>query len=698
MIINLAAAAGLGRERIGGKADALALLAAEGFPVPDGFVVPADATPSAAELRRAADGLGDGPFAVRSSAVAEDLPGASYAGLYETCLDVPAPEVADAVARCREAARAERVLAYHVSERGDGVAVLVQPMVAAQAAGVAFTANPLSGDRDETVITAVRGLGEPLVSGAVTGEEWVVRRKWTVHPPHQPPSVLNAGQARDVARLAWRVQERFGSPQDIEWAIEAGQVRLLQARAMTALPEPVSWKAPGPGLWLRNFRLGEWLPDPVTPLFADWLLARIDEGFRAGMRDTAGAAVRFPYAIVNGWYYTHPTPAFGELPGALIRSRGRLLPFMRNALLRPGRDPAAAHNALLDRLHEQWLERELPAYQELLDQPPADELIDAIGHAAGRQLWYLAVLGGAAWKMESCLTRFLGDHDLADINAPSLLTGLTELTHTAPSHAVHSIDWYHPTAGELQAATVEEPAPRQEAARLRAEAEHICRERLRPPALTRFTALLQTTRHYTAVRERQARDLTLGWPLLRACVLRIGRRLAESGGIDTPDDVFFLTRVELHRPPSGRAKQRRTAWQQQRRLAAPLSIGSPPPLIGRHLEHTLGLTRHGALTGQPASPGRAGGPACIVHDLSDADRVQPGDVLVARTTAPAWTPLFARVAAVVTDGGTLAAHASLIAREYGIPAVVATGDATVRLHDGQYVIVDGTRGWVETPS
>jgi phosphoenolpyruvate synthase/pyruvate phosphate dikinase len=109
---------------------------------------------------------------------------------------------------------------------------------------------------------------------------------------------------------------------------------------------------------------------------------------------------------------------------------------------------------------------------------------------------------------------------------------------------------------------------------------------------------------------------------------------------------------------------------------------------------TTGPAPEDAIVGQPASPGRATGPVRIIHGPGDFDRFYPGEVLVARATAPAWTPLFARAAAVVTDGGTLAAHASLVAREYGIPAVVATGDATARLDDGQVVTVDGGAGTV----
>ena len=104
------------------------------------------------------------------------------------------------------------------------------------------------------------------------------------------------------------------------------------------------------------------------------------------------------------------------------------------------------------------------------------------------------------------------------------------------------------------------------------------------------------------------------------------------------------------------------------------------------------------LVGMPASPGRASGPARVIRTPEEFDRLQPGDVLVAPATTPAWTPLFARAAAVVTDTGSPLAHASLAAREYGIPAVVGTGNATAHLQDGQVVLVDGNTGLVEVLS
>lgn len=698
MLLSLTDPAAANPALAGGKAATLAALVRDGFPVPDGFVVPAggDFTP------QDTDRLGEGRFAVRSSAIDEDLAEASFAGMYETYLDVAAADVADAVRRCRASAHAERVNAYR--QTGGGMAVLVQRMVRADAAGVAFTADPVTGARDEVVVTAVAGLGEALVSGAAVGEEWLIRGEHV--EVVRAGRVLRPEQAAAVAGLARRVAAHLGGPQDIEWAIAGGRLYLLQARPMTALPDAVAWQAPGPGLWLRNFRLGEWLPDPVTPLCADWLLSCLDAGFAEGMRRDAGAVLPFASALVHGWYYTQPTARLRALPCALVRSRGRLLPFAYRALVMPGRDPARAARGLLERLHRHWCEELLPAYQSLVRQPwepdPAST-VEAIGRMAGRHLWSLAVVGGAAWKMEACLARFLHRHT-CPAGAQVLLSGLPGTDKSVPAHAVYSIDPYHPTAGEMNSDRVQEHGGDPAAAR--SAAERACRRQLaaRPRALASFDAMLEAAQRYAVIREQQARDLTLGWPVLRHCLARLGHGLTTAGVLDDPGQVHFLTRAELDSRDDGLARlatHRRTEWQTRRRLVAPLTLGSPPPLIGRHLARTIGLNSRrdqaGVLvSGQPASPGRATGTVRVVTGPEAFAAVAPGEVLVTPATTPAWTPLFAVVAAVVTDGGTLAAHASLIAREYGIPAVVATGDATRRLRNGQIVTVDGTRGVVES--
>jgi pyruvate,water dikinase len=635
----------------------------------------------------------------------------------------------DAVRRCFAAAASERVTAYHDRHGGGAaaMAVLVQAMVDPRCAGVAFTAHPVTGDLTQTVVTAVPGLGDPLVSGETTGEEWTIIPGGAVamtRPAPEGDPVLTGGQAAAVAQLARRVADRYdGRPQDIEWAIDHdGRLWLLQARPMTALPQPVPWTPPGPGLWMRNFRLGEWLPEAVTPLFATWLLPVLEDGYLDGMQATVGVRVPFRYALVNGWYYNAtPIPSLKLLARVLRHGRVKIL---YNALIRVSRDPAAADRAVLSDLDRHWRDNQAPRYRQLVASAAAEadtatpqrlgELVGMLGAEAGIWLWYLAIVGGSAWKMEARLTRFTRQHlgsvlPDRDGGTQLLLRGLA--TPVAGAHAVQSVDWYHPVAGELPAIGGPDDvvARRQgELAEQRIDAERRCRQALadRPRLRAQFDRLLEVNQRYAVIREEQARDFTLAWPVLRTCARRLGEHLADIGAIEAPDDVHFCTRDELSAALAGEgsqiveAGQRRERWQRQRRLTAPLTLGRPARLIGDVIDRAVQQARganpvpDGALVGHPASAGRATGPVHVVHGPDDFAAFAAGDVLVAKATAPAWTPLFARAAAVVTDGGTLAAHASLVAREYGIPAVVGAGDATRRLRTGQLVTVDGTTGVV----
>ena len=725
---------------VGGKAANLARLAAAGFPVPPGLVVTPDAwaQPPARLVEAIAGALAVGEFAeaarfaVRSSALAEDLQDASYAGQYETFLDVPREHVADAVARCRDAAMAPRVAAYtsgRITGSVDaGIAILVQPMIPARAAGVAFTANPVTGDRTETVVTAVRGLGERLVSGEALGDEWSVRGRDVV--PHRiEEEAITSEQARAVARLARRVEAVFGAPQDIEWAIapDAGagwRLLLLQARPMTALPREVSWEPPGPGLWSRNFRLGEWLPEPMTPLFADWLLPLIEDGYLDGMLDRIGARIPFRYATVNGWYFnTLPRPKPRLILEALARTRGRILRTLFNILIQVSRNPVAADRKVLAGLHQRWIHDELPAYERIIaaahdHQAGASpdelmDLVDQLARAAGGQLWFLSVVGGSAWKMEACLGSFVHEHlatllsDGAELEegVQVLLRALPGINDLPAGLPIQSADWFRPIADTPPSSVAMGLGARREAlVEQRRRAESACLTALTdsPSLRRRFAELLEVASRYAVIREHQARVFPAAWPTMRTGALALGDTLVAAGRLSTAEQVFFLHHSELRgRDPLGDiADARKAVWQQQLQQPAPLTIGEPPKVIGDPVARAVERARGSrpippdAIVGQPASTGIATGPARVITDPSEFPTFQPGDVLIAATTAPAWTPLFARAAAVVTDGGALAAHASIVAREYGIPAVVGTGDATRRLADGQRVTVNGTVGVV----
>lgn len=699
----------------GAKAANLADLMRQGLPVPEGFVVIGNA-PSRA-IVEAARMLGDVPLAVRSSAVAEDLADASFAGQYETFLDVRGgPELLEAVGRCRESAHSARVDGYRKARAGaadDRIAVLVQRMLAPESAGVAFTASPVTGAR-EVVITAVRGLGEQVVAGEAVGDEWVVDAAGA-RCRRSVDGVIDAGRASEIAELARRAEAHFGVPQDVEWAIADGRLYLLQARPMTALPGPVEWRPPSPGHWMRNFRLGEWLAEAMTPLFQDWLLELIEDGYLDGMRRAVGASLPFRHAAINGWYYT-ATPRFAalRLAGAILQSRGAILRFVWPLLMRINSHPEQVDRAILNSLAGEWRNELVPRYARLVQEGTSrvesasrDELlqlVDRLGSLAGVYLFSLAVVGGSAWKMEACLARFCRKHlpgMLAD-GVQVLLRGLRGAEPEVPDHAVQTVDWYRPTAGELGWARPAETWSNrhEQLAAERRRAEAACRHALagHPAIRARFDTLLEVSQRYAALREEQSRLFTLGWPLMRRGVMRLGEMLRTGGGIDEAGDVFFLTRSELFSPDHLQAAvaARRATWERQRRLPAPLTIGRPMALLTGSVDAVRTNTNYPseAIVGHPASPGRASGLVRIVHGPQDFDRFRAGEILVARATAPAWTPLFARAAAVVTDGGSLAAHASLVAREYGIPAVVGTGDATVRLAEGQLVTVDGGAGMV----
>ncbi|MEV6637881.1 PEP/pyruvate-binding domain-containing protein [Actinoplanes sp. NPDC051470] len=732
VIVDLADAGTCGRAVVGGKASVLGDLLTAGFAIPPGVVVPAGARgdPGLAErLTAAVARLGADQYAVRSSAAAEDLPDASYAGLYETYLNVPAGGLADAVRRCFAAADADRVTGYRQWHGGTGgaMAVLVQAMVDPAAAGVAFTAHPVTGDRGQTIVTAVPGLGDPLVSGETTGEEWTIaagRATLTRPGPTRSPA-LTADAAAAVAVLARRVADRYDRPQDVEWAIDhAGRLWLLQARPMTALPDPVSWAPPGPGLWTRNFRLGEWLPEPVTPLFATWLLPALEDAYLDGMHGTVGVRVPFRWTLVNGWYYNAtPIPSPALLARVLGQGRRRAVKVLYHALIRVGRDPADADRAVLSGLARQWRDHQAPRYRHLVTEAEADAgtadprrlvaLVDQLGRQAGISLWYLAIVGGSAWKMEARLTRFVREHLAAVLpdaagGTQVLLRGLPGAEPATAGHAVHSVDWYHPTAGELPPPPTTAGDRHAELAGQRAAAEQHCAAALadRPELLAYYRQLVEVTQRYAVIREQQARELTLAWPVLRSCVRRLGAHLTAIGVLDDADDVFFCTRTDLDAALAGHASPLtataaagRRAWERQRRLPAPLALGRPPRLVGDVIDRMVRQARgpadiRAAIVGHPASAGQATGSVRIITGPHDFATLADGDVLVAPATTPAWTPLFALAAAVVTDGGTLAAHASLVAREYGIPAVVGTGDATRRLHTGQRVTVNGTTGTV----
>ncbi len=240
------------RALVGGKAAPLARAAAAGHRVPPGIVVTTRAGGVPEDLAARLAALGPGPFAVRSSAASEDSSARSFAGQLETLLNVPAEEVPRAVERCRASATAMRVLRY-AGGAGE-VAVIVQAMVPADVAGVAFSADPRTGERGVAIVEAVAGLGDRLVGGEVDAEAWRVEGARPERTRRNGAAVLDEALVTRIASLVRALEDLFGAPQDVEWAVAGGELFLLQSRPITALPAaPIPVEiVPPEGDWERD--------------------------------------------------------------------------------------------------------------------------------------------------------------------------------------------------------------------------------------------------------------------------------------------------------------------------------------------------------------------------------------------------------------------------------------------------------------
>jgi phosphohistidine swiveling domain-containing protein len=749
----------------------------------------------------------DPAVAVRSSATAEDLPEASFAGQQETYLNVRgASALLEAVRKCWASLWTARAIAYRlrqgISPQDVALAVVVQLLVPAEAAGILFTANPLTGKRSEAVINAAWGLGEAVVGGLVTPDtinidklkgqvlhhQTAAKQVMTVRTDsgtqEQPvpealknQPVLSDAQASRLAAYGTQIEALYGMPMDIEWAWTAsGGFAILQARPITALPPaPVEWMPRNPKATYMRTSVADLMPDPLRPLYITLGIPTLLQQMRVMGKRIIGGTPELGdeyYTTINSYAYMCASFPFKGWLWILFR----MMP---------------AFPRLLRQLLPIWREQMHPEYQAFVAKMKANSLAEmseaqlwqAAQETVAAAMYYVTALlfatMGASAGSEMLLTRLYdsmakreGDppasallmgwnnipiraekslYDLAMTcqEHPGLVEYLlqngseriaAQLKNDQPPAGVEAQDW-----SELQGRfashleqfgyiifqmdftenlPLDHPEPMLENLKMylrgggvnpheRQQASEARRIQTAQAALGRLKGLrrwafrkaLNWAQSLSEVREDALAEIGLGYPVLRVLLRELGSRFVAAGVIERAEDIFWLEKDEINTlVVSGngclaeRVVQRKADWRKFKAATPPPMLPLKERYMGMKVDVFLAQATDGntggTLKGVATSPGVVTAPARVLHGPEDFDQMRPGEVLVAGTTTPAWTPLFAMACAVVTDIGGPLSHGSIVAREYGIPAVMGTGFATRRIQNGQMITVDGSAGTV----
>gem|GEM_PF-70998 len=836
LVVELGSVESLDDSLCGAKAANLARLKRAGLRVPPGFVISTEAFLRGglpvAEIGRKYRRFfpGASRVAARSSATAEDLPEASFAGQYDSFLNIPSFEdLLVALGKCRDSLASERARSYLarngiVADRVK-MAVLVQEMVAAEVSGVVFTANPMNGLRHQMLVNLASGTGELLASGRASPEQLVLEKGQRC--PHTRSRLLDEPRVRELYRAAAGIEALFGRPQDIEFAFASGRLHVLQARPITALPEPrlpfaVSWGDPAnreladaQTVFWCNWNTRENMAYPLKPMawsfFNDILVPEIMKvlyGVVPGSPlerhchfiDLVDGRAYWNMTLLAGNPFSRATvmklldkldmeahQAFSAL-AAEGSFRPARLPFRWWQLAVPALRNAANFLTFPWLASPRWIEKRCRSFLKQAEEYVGlglESLSTSGMFAQARRYGYVIArfafpllmvssksLAGFAIieKLTGKWPEVRGDDLLAGMpgnkttetalelyrlsaappevrlifadakiggqDGVSEMNGRLETTEAGREYrkrirrflaeyghrGMKDLDVGHPSWAEdptyvyqmiksYMSLGTEDPDPLdqfEKAAARRRDLEAYIEKRLTSSFADRifplrrwlFRLAIRLVHDFFPWRENEKFYGIKVFPGSRRIIKEAGRRYSEAGLLESADGIFFLTVPEVEMQEAGRGmtpaemkdtvKRRRAEWERQVSRTPPFIVRSDGvPWGPKEAPNTEGI-----LQGVPASSGRATGVARIIREPSEAHLFRKGEILVAPYTEPGWAPLFLLARAVVMEVGGAICHGAIVAREYGIPAVVGVKGALAAIKDGQTITVDGSRGEV----
>jgi pyruvate,water dikinase len=750
-------------------------------------------------------------YAVRSSATAEDLPTASFAGQQDTYLNVAgSAAVLEHVRRCWASLFTERAVTYRLrngfDERKVSMGVVVQQMVFPRAAGVLFTADPVSGNRKVASLESSFGLGEALVSGLVNADVYQVREdrviaraiaskqleiaaspaggteRRAIEPQRQQQPALTDAEVVRLVQLGRRIEAHFACPQDIEWCADDAGFQIVQSRPITTLfPIPAAEDAENHVYISVGHQ--QMMTDPIKPLgLSFWQLTTPRPMAEAGSRlfvdvtrILASAASRASFLHMIG----SSDPLLGDALQTLIE-RGDVLPPVAQdeqpGWVPPGAghaeietDPAipaqliARSQASIAAARREIQTRSGPA---LLDFILADiEELKRVPFDPQGMRVIMAAIDASRWLNEQ-LEQWLGEKNVADTLTQSVPNNVTSemglaLLDVADAIRPHpelvafleqvqddefmtrlpqlaggreardAIQRYLDKYGMRCAGEIDITRPRWserpstllpmilgnvksfepgagqrrfEQGRQEAwnkEQELLERLRALPDGEQKATETkrrIDRVRAFMGYREYPKYAMISRYFIYKQALLGEADRLVQAGVLRDREDIYYLRFQELHEVLRGQPVDEVVIQRRKEAFRSHAAL-TPPRVLTSDGEVVAGSYRRaelppGAFAGLPVSAGTVEGRARVILDLAEAE-LQPGDILVTAFTDPSWTPLFVAISGLVTEVGGLMTHGAVIAREYGLPAVVGVENATRLIRDGQRIRVHGTNGYVE---
>jgi rifampicin phosphotransferase len=780
-------------EEAGGKALGLKTLRDLGLNVPDAFVIihPSPGTLNESILHKHLEKLGSGPKAVRSSAVSEDGALASFAGQFDTFLNLHSfTEIKDAIFSCMEAANGNRVKDYTSNIIKDAdlrISVILQNMVNARIAGVVFSANPVTNRRDKILVNAVEGTGDHLVSGIKDGVHYEISKSGSDIPlqAEKNSSFLSERNLKEIIRGAKKAEKHYGVPVDLEWAIDQDdQIQWLQVRPITTLldvhyNELDTIKAECNDVWTLG-NIGEMMPGVVTPLTYSVSAEAIDYGMTM-LADKTGAfplkkrtEKRYIQMFYNRlfinmssmmdypkniWLNKSDDVQFAlsgkVFPGITATPEApwplRVINFCRQ-IISSGR--AQKHLNDLKKLDSEFsidlsgsprqIHQNLEKARDLLGIGFGHHLMTSAQSGALYSAFMRIMTGDKRWPTAEdhhvATMLLLNIPEIESADAVKSLEKFASLIRSekkfagrfiasSPSEALQILQKDAPPEitrqfstfirrhghrcvreSELREKTWEEN-PMQLIHTLQSqvrmgEVKHIrhdfhkeTHEALDHLPLIKRTILM--TMIPTARKAVVRREITKALSIRMVNTMRKGYQslalnLLDLKLLDDPDQIYFLTHEEIGHLISDSLPGWRSKANRRREILPELdnlrfeevSFGIPEPL---DKEPVIEI-REGQLRGTPVSSGIVQGKVRIVHTLSDADNLEEGEIMVASFTDVGWTPYFSIIAGLVTEIGSPLSHGAVVAREYGIPAVVGAKGAKQFLSTGDMVILDGNHG------